>query len=366
MILLLATTNQGKLGEMLDLLAGLAVAVANIDEMIRLIRAAPSPAEARDQMMARDWPAKDIGPLVELIADPRHKLSSGGTIRLSDEQARAILELRLQRLTALGRDEIGDELKKLGEEIKDFLAILASRVRIVDIIKGELNAIKAEFSTPRDRGCRERRDTNLGVSKRHIDRVRRSDLLDQPETAKRNMREQRSLLFLGQSTRHVSIYESGRNTVYRDVTTAHLFRQRLAETDDASFRGSIVDLTGVAHGSDDRGNVDDAPVTRLHHRAQDQLGEPVDGFEVGGHDLIPLFVLHPHQQVVPRDPGVVDEDGDVSMLLLDRSNRGNADGIAGEQKVYPRLDGVQDREGSSADEPDRRVARCHGHTGRSK
>ena len=117
------------------MLVGLAVAVANIDEMIRLIRSAPSPPEAREQMMARDWPAKDIGPLVELIADPRHKLAAGGTIRLSDEQARAILDLRLQRLTALGRDEIGDELKKLGEEIKEYLAILASRARIVDIIK---------------------------------------------------------------------------------------------------------------------------------------------------------------------------------------------------------------------------------------
>jgi DNA gyrase subunit A len=130
-------------------LVGLAVAVANIDEMIRLIRSAPSPADAREQMMARDWPAKDIGPLVELIADPRHKLTAGGTIRLSDEQARAILDLRLQRLTALGRDEIGDELKKLGEEIKEFLTILASRARIVDLIKGELNAIKAEFGSPR-------------------------------------------------------------------------------------------------------------------------------------------------------------------------------------------------------------------------
>ena len=130
-------------------LVGLAVAVANIDDMIKLIRSAPSPAEAREQMMARDWPAKDIGPLVELIADPRHKLTAAGTIRLSDEQARAILDLRLQRLTALGRDEIGDELKKLGEEIKEFLTILASRSRIVDLIKGELNAIKTEFGTPR-------------------------------------------------------------------------------------------------------------------------------------------------------------------------------------------------------------------------
>jgi DNA gyrase subunit A len=130
-------------------LVGLAVAVANIDEMIRLIRGAPSPAEAREQMMARDWPAKDIGPLVDLIADPRHRMTSGGTLRLSDEQARAILDLRLQRLTALGRDEIGDELKKLGEEIADYLAILSSRTRVVDLIKDELNKIKTEFATPR-------------------------------------------------------------------------------------------------------------------------------------------------------------------------------------------------------------------------
>jgi DNA gyrase subunit A len=130
-------------------LVGLAVAVANIDEMIRLIRSAPSPTEAREQMMARAWPAKDIGPLVDLIADPRHRLETDGTIRLSDEQARAILDLRLQRLTALGRDEIGDELKKIGEEIKDYLSVLSSRARIIDIVKKELSDIKAEFGTPR-------------------------------------------------------------------------------------------------------------------------------------------------------------------------------------------------------------------------
>ena len=138
-----------KARERAHVLVGLAVAVANIDDMIRLIRGASSPAVAREQMMARDWPAKDIGPLVELIADPRHRIAAGGTIRLSDEQARAILDLRLQRLTALGRDEIGDELKKLGEEIKDHLSVLASRVRIVAIIKKELADIKAEFATPR-------------------------------------------------------------------------------------------------------------------------------------------------------------------------------------------------------------------------
>jgi DNA gyrase subunit A len=139
----------GKARDRAHVLVGLAIAVANIDEMIRLIRNAPSPAEAREQMMAREWPAKDIGPLVELIADPRHRLTADGMLRLSDEQARAILDLRLQRLTALGRDEIGDELKKLGEEIKDYLAILSSRARIVGIIKKELADIKAEFATPR-------------------------------------------------------------------------------------------------------------------------------------------------------------------------------------------------------------------------
>jgi len=130
-------------------LVGLAIAVANIDEIIALIRKAPDPAAAREQLMARDWPAKDVIPLVELVADPRHKVSAQGTYRLSEEQARAILDLRLQRLTALGRDEIGDELSKLGGEITDYLAILRSRARIIAIVKDELNAIKAQFGTPR-------------------------------------------------------------------------------------------------------------------------------------------------------------------------------------------------------------------------
>jgi DNA gyrase subunit A len=130
-------------------LVGLAIAVANIDEVIALIRKAPDPATAREQLMTRDWPARDVVALVELIADPRHKVSSGGTYRLSEEQARAILDLRLQRLTALGRDEIGDELQKLGDEIGDYLEILRSRARIVGIVKDELTAIKDEFDTPR-------------------------------------------------------------------------------------------------------------------------------------------------------------------------------------------------------------------------
>ena len=138
-----------KARERAHVLVGLAIAVANIDEVIKLIRTSPSPAEAKAQLMERHWPAKDMAPLIELIADPRHGLADDGTYQLSEEQAKAILELRLSRLTALGRDEIGDELKKIAEEIKDYLAILSSRLRIIEIVKGELQAIRDEFATPR-------------------------------------------------------------------------------------------------------------------------------------------------------------------------------------------------------------------------
>jgi DNA gyrase subunit A len=131
------------------ILVGLAVAVANIDEVIRLIRAAPDAATARAQLMDRAWPAKDVGPLVALIADPRHKILDGNTVRLSEEQAKAILDLRLQRLTALGRDEINDEAEKLGLAIADYLDILSSRARVMTIIRDELSEIRIEFATPR-------------------------------------------------------------------------------------------------------------------------------------------------------------------------------------------------------------------------
>ncbi len=130
-------------------LVGMAIAVANIDEVIHLIRNAPDPQVAREQLMERRWPAKDVAPLIRLIDDPRHRINDDGTYNLSEEQARAILELRLQRLTALGREEIADELNKIGEEIKDYLDILSSRVRIREIIKQELTDVKAEFGTPR-------------------------------------------------------------------------------------------------------------------------------------------------------------------------------------------------------------------------
>ncbi|MBI4922502.1 MAG: DNA gyrase subunit A, partial [Devosia nanyangense] len=131
------------------ILVGLAVAVANVDDVIRLIRAAPDPTTAREQLMARDWPAKDVAPLIALIDDPRHKINDDGTFRLSDEQARAILALTLSRLTALGRNEIGDELNGLGKDIEDFLDILRSRERVQAIAREELIAVKEQFSTPR-------------------------------------------------------------------------------------------------------------------------------------------------------------------------------------------------------------------------
>ncbi len=131
------------------ILVGLAVAVANIDDVIKLIRGAADASAARVQLMARAWPAKDVGPLVALIADPRHKVEEGNTIRLSEEQAKAILDLRRQRLTALGRDEINDEAQKLGLAIADYLDILSSRERVLTIIRDELSAIRDEFATPR-------------------------------------------------------------------------------------------------------------------------------------------------------------------------------------------------------------------------
>jgi DNA gyrase subunit A len=130
-------------------LVGLAIAVANIDEVIRIIRNAKDPNSAREELMSRDWPGSDVAPLIALIDDPRHRLAAGGTYRLSDAQARAILELRLARLTALGRDEIAEELEKLAAEIRDLLDILRSRQRVRNIIKDELKAIRDEFATPR-------------------------------------------------------------------------------------------------------------------------------------------------------------------------------------------------------------------------
>lgn len=130
-------------------LVGLAIAVANIDEVIALIRRAPDPTTAREQLMERRWPAADVAPLIRLIDDPRHRINDDNTYNLSEEQARAILDLRLQRLTALGRDEVADELNKIGEEIRDYLDILSSRLRVMTIVKDEMIAVRDEFGTPR-------------------------------------------------------------------------------------------------------------------------------------------------------------------------------------------------------------------------
>ncbi|WP_371311895.1 DNA gyrase subunit A [Pseudovibrio flavus] len=139
----------GKARDRAHILVGLAVAVSNIDEVIQLIRTAPDPATARARLMERNWPAEDILPLLQLIDDPRYAVQEDGTFKLSEEQARAILELRLQRLTAMGRDEIEEELDKLAKEINEYLEILRSRERVMQIIRTELEEIKAEFATPR-------------------------------------------------------------------------------------------------------------------------------------------------------------------------------------------------------------------------
>lgn len=138
-----------KARERAHVLVGLAIAVANIDEVIALIRRAPDPQTARAELMARCWPAHDVTSLIQLIDDPRHIIHADQTYNLSEEQARAILDLRLQRLTALGRDEIAEEINKIGAEIADYLDILASHTRIMSIVKDELLAVRQEFATPR-------------------------------------------------------------------------------------------------------------------------------------------------------------------------------------------------------------------------
>ena len=129
-------------------LVGLAIAVENLDPVIELIRTAANPNEAKDALLARDWPAGDVEPLVKLIAEPGREVVNG-TYRLSEAQAKAILDLRLQRLTGLERDKIHDELRSIGVEIEEYLAILSSREKLMRIMKDEFAAIKAEYANPR-------------------------------------------------------------------------------------------------------------------------------------------------------------------------------------------------------------------------
>ena len=131
------------------ILVGLAIAVSNIDEIIKLIRSSKSPSDAKEKLMKKEWPAKDVKSLIELIDDPRHSLSKKGLCKFSDEQARAILELRLQRLTEIGKEEIENEMDELKKNIEDYLLTLKSKEKVIDIIKKELTEIKDNFSIPR-------------------------------------------------------------------------------------------------------------------------------------------------------------------------------------------------------------------------
>jgi len=139
----------GKARERAHVLAGLAVAVANIDEIVATIRRSPDPPSAREALMGRDWPVEDVGPLLALVEEVGQPGPEAGFYRLSEAQARAILELRLQRLTGLERAKIGDDLRLLARRIAGYLAILGSRARLLEVLRGELVEIKEKFGTPR-------------------------------------------------------------------------------------------------------------------------------------------------------------------------------------------------------------------------
>jgi DNA gyrase subunit A len=137
-----------KARERAHILLGLVVAVTNLDEVVRLIRGSASPVEAREKLLERSWPMEEIRPYISLVeaVEPQ---SGETTYKLSEAQVKAILELRLHRLTALGRDEIGDELKKLAESIGELLEILANRARLYEVMRAEFDEVEAEFATPR-------------------------------------------------------------------------------------------------------------------------------------------------------------------------------------------------------------------------
>lgn len=137
-----------KVRDRAHLLIGLAIAVANIDEVIAVIRASKDPVEAREELMSRDWEAEDVRALIELVQD-RGNTIDGGRIKFSEAQARAILELRLQRLTGLEQEKINNELQELAIDIKEYLSILGDRVKLLGLMRAELVAIKDEFATPR-------------------------------------------------------------------------------------------------------------------------------------------------------------------------------------------------------------------------
>jgi len=131
------------------LLIGLAIAVANIDEVIRIIRASSDPAEARANLMARDWPAGDVGTLLALVEDAGNIVTEAGTVRLTEAQARGILALTLQRLTGLEREKITAELEEIGGRIREFLEILGSHPRRMEVMAEELRAVRTQLASPR-------------------------------------------------------------------------------------------------------------------------------------------------------------------------------------------------------------------------
>jgi DNA gyrase subunit A len=139
----------GKARDRGHVLAGLAVAVANIDEVIAIIRKASDPNDAREKLTGRDWNVGDVAPLIKLIDDPQYPVSDKNTYRMSEVQARAILDLRLHRLTALERDKIGGELREVTDMIAEYLSILASRDKMMKVLRDELVDIKTRFATPR-------------------------------------------------------------------------------------------------------------------------------------------------------------------------------------------------------------------------
>ncbi|MCO4843353.1 MAG: DNA gyrase subunit A [Yoonia sp.] len=138
-----------KARERSHILCGLAVAVTNIDEIVATIRSSADASEARHKLMTRKWPALDILEYIALIDDPTHTANDDGTYNLSEAQARAILELRLQRLTQIGVNDVTDELKDLAAKIREYLEILGSRERIMQIIRDELTTVRDEFAVPR-------------------------------------------------------------------------------------------------------------------------------------------------------------------------------------------------------------------------
>jgi len=137
-----------KARERAHILLGLVVAVTNLDEVVRLIRGSASPAEAREKLLEREWAGEQIRPYIQLVeaVEPQ---AAGETYRLSEFQVKAILELRLHRLTALGRDEIGSELEGLAKSITELLEILGNRARLYEVMLEEFDEVEAEFATPR-------------------------------------------------------------------------------------------------------------------------------------------------------------------------------------------------------------------------